>query len=57
METNNIYSDTIIDKKGSEKYMKKVLLGIMSVAVVVVGLIVIWKFIIPFIGSVLAALF
>ena len=37
--------------------MKKVLLGIMSVAVVVVGLIVIWKFIIPFIGSVLAALF
>lgn len=37
--------------------MKKLLLGLVGVAAVVVGLLIIWNFVIPFLGSVIGSFF
>lgn len=36
--------------------MKKLLTGILCAALVVIGLLVIWKFVLPFLGSLLSGL-
>ena len=37
--------------------MKKLLLGFAGAAVVVVGLLVIWNFVIPFLGNIIGSFF